>query len=1019
MKFVRLLFSGCFVFLLAGVCHAQFFTLPGSFSYSLNSINQVFDVSPDGKIAVALRNHPTTSHPAFLTTFDPLTGAQFDTKSFGFGPLGVQLARVGDSLRVVVLTSQGGPRAVTLFDVGADGKLTQLASTQLTTSGNDAGSNVVLSGKAGAGFALVAGGPGKELVTFSLTDGSIINRLGVTPPTSSNADALEMVETADKRLLAFLGDSSTLRLVDASNPAAPSAAGSVALPRNTEFSANPTPGIAFSADAKYVFVGNGFIDFSAVDVAAQQVVDSIGGNFRFGRTRIFEGDGKRLLAVLSTTSGTGAGQPAILLVDATDPANLSIVNQFGGAFGFKTDMAFSRTGGRLYVAAPSALIALNVPTLAKAWEQPVAFSSPSAHQVRVFGQPEEVLGAWEASVGSGFTSLFGSFPADPPDVTVADAAPVAEGAPAVFTFALSAPTTRRLTIDYVTTGVTAVSPSDYAAAAASVVFEPGQTQKTVSVLTVNDATDEFDETFRMNVAKASVGTVTRGVGTATIIDDDPPPTVTLNDLGAAEGDSGVRAVSIEVLLSAASGKPVAVSFATSDGTATAGTDYAAASGELTFSPGETRKLAVVNVNGDTTGEADETVNVTLSAPSNATLGRAQGSLIILNDDPKVQFDVSSVTVTEGTDQSVTLNVTRAADLSAATTVSYETLPGAASDRSDFTAAYGTLRFAPNEATKSITVFITNDALGESVETFTVRLFNATGGVVGARGTATVRINSDESTDGPNPVLAESFDKTFFVRQHYVDFFNREPDAPGLAHWTGVVSGCEPTTPCGEVLRINVSGAFFLSIEFRETGFLVHRIYKASYGDATGTSTLNDPHTLQVPVVRLREFLQDTQEIGRGVVVHQPGWEAQIEANKQAFMLEFVGRQRFLNDFPLTMTPAQFVGQLNARAGGTLDDAERQALIDELTANNTASGRASVLRKVAEDPTLEGAERNRAFVLMQYFGYLRRDPNSGQDTDYTGYDFWLGNLEKFNGNFVQAELVKAFITSTEYRQRFGQ
>ena len=87
-----------------------------------------------------------------------------------------------------------------------------------------------------------------------------------------------------------------------------------------------------------------------------------------------------------------------------------------------------------------------------------------------------------------------------------------------------------------------------------------------------------------------------------------------------------------------------------------------------------------------------------------------------------------------------------------------------------------------------------------------------------------------------------------------------------------------------------------------------------------------------------------------------------------------------------------------------------------TANNTA--RASALRRVAENSTLQQQEFNRAFVLMQYFGYLRRNPNDAPDSDYTGYDFWLTKLNQFNGNFVNAEMVKAFITSAEYRQRFG-
>ena len=110
--------------------------------------------------------------------------------------------------------------------------------------------------------------------------------------------------------------------------------------------------------------------------------------------------------------------------------------------------------------------------------------------------------------------------------------------------------------------------------------------------------------------------------------------------------------------------------------------------------------------------------------------------------------------------------------------------------------------------------------------------------------------------------------------------------------------------------------------------------------------------------------------------------------------------------------------MNANAGGVLDATERQSLINELTANNTDTGRASVLRKVADDANLVQLEFNRAFVLMQYFGYLRRNPDDAPDTDFTGYNFWLGKLNEFNGNYIAAEMVKAFITSVEYRQRFG-
>jgi hypothetical protein len=171
-------------------------------------------------------------------------------------------------------------------------------------------------------------------------------------------------------------------------------------------------------------------------------------------------------------------------------------------------------------------------------------------------------------------------------------------------------------------------------------------------------------------------------------------------------------------------------------------------------------------------------------------------------------------------------------------------------------------------------------------------------------------------------------------------------------------------------------------------------------------------------VRFQQFFPDTQEISRGLVVGATNWEQQLEANKQAFLLRFVQRPEFLARYPRTLSPAQFVDALNANAGGVLDASERQSLINELSANNTDAGRADVLREVAEDAGLVQQEFNRAFVLMQYFGYMRRNPNDPPDADFTGFNFWLGKLNEFNGNYIAAEMVKAFINSTEYRQRFG-
>jgi hypothetical protein len=211
----------------------------------------------------------------------------------------------------------------------------------------------------------------------------------------------------------------------------------------------------------------------------------------------------------------------------------------------------------------------------------------------------------------------------------------------------------------------------------------------------------------------------------------------------------------------------------------------------------------------------------------------------------------------------------------------------------------------------------------------------------------------------------------------------------------------------------VSASFFLSIEFQNTGYLVYRFYKSSFGN------LVNPPGAPVPI-KFLDFLRDTQQIGKEVQVGAPGWEALLEANKQAYALQFVQRPDFQAAFPNTMTADEFVTKLDTNAGGSvLSASEKAGLVSMLTVNPTDfAKRASVVRAVAEDQTLKDAEFNKAFVLMQYFGYLRRNPNDAPDTNFGGFDFWLGKLNQFNSDFINAEMVKAFLTSIEYKQRFG-
>ncbi len=266
----------------------------------------------------------------------------------------------------------------------------------------------------------------------------------------------------------------------------------------------------------------------------------------------------------------------------------------------------------------------------------------------------------------------------------------------------------------------------------------------------------------------------------------------------------------------------------------------------------------------------------------------------------IQFSSAVASVSEN-GGSATVTVNRFGNNSGVATVDYATSDlagladcnalnsGKASSRCDYATAIGRLRFAAGESSKPISVLIVDDGYGEGDEQFHIILSNAVGANLGASSTATVTINDNETANGGNPINQPGF----FVREHYLDFFSREPDPSGLAFWTNEITSCGTDTACIELKRTNVSAAFFLSIEFQQTGYLVYRMYKAAYG---GTP---------VPV-RFNEFLPDTQQIGLGVVVGQTGWEQVLENNKNLFAADFVGRLRFATAHPTTRTAAEFV-----------------------------------------------------------------------------------------------------------------
>jgi hypothetical protein len=307
-----------------------------------------------------------------------------------------------------------------------------------------------------------------------------------------------------------------------------------------------------------------------------------------------------------------------------------------------------------------------------------------------------------------------------------------------------------VTVNYATSNGTAIAGSDYTATSGTLTFAPGETSKTFTVPIIDDTLVEPDETVLLTLTSPTGGATLGGQTTAmlTIHSDD------VAQLGALQFSAASYTVNenqgtatITVTRTGGSSGSVTVNFATSDGTANAGSDYTATSGTLTFADGETSKTFTVPIIDDTLVEPDETVNLTLTSPTGgATLGnQTSATLTIHSDDvaPAVlQFSAASYTVNEN-QGTATITVTRTGDTSAAASVNFATSNGTATAGADYTATSGTLTFAAGDTSKTFTVPIIDDTLIEPDETINLTLTSPAGATLGTQSTATLTIHSDD------------------------------------------------------------------------------------------------------------------------------------------------------------------------------------------------------------------------------------------------------------------------------------
>jgi hypothetical protein len=334
-----------------------------------------------------------------------------------------------------------------------------------------------------------------------------------------------------------------------------------------------------------------------------------------------------------------------------------------------------------------------------------------------------------------------------PSISVASLSVPEEAGTAELTATLSAPSGREMRIDYSTADGTAVAGADYTAKSGTLVFPAGTTSLTVSVPVTNDVLDEDDETFQVVLSNAVHVTAGSG-GTVTIVDEDGLPSLSISDLRINEDDVETTA-ELTVTLSAVSGREVKADFATSDGTATAGSDYVATAGTVTIPAGSLTATVQIQIVGDEVDETDETFRVLLSSPVAVTLEDAEGEVTLLDDDES-HASVDDARVTEGNqgtaDAVFTVRLTAPSDREIR--IDYATAADTATEGADYQAAAGTLTFAPGETRKTFTVKVIGDSLLEGDETFLVDLSNAEGaGIDDGRGTGT--IVDDEACLSPN------------------------------------------------------------------------------------------------------------------------------------------------------------------------------------------------------------------------------------------------------------------------------
>lgn len=334
--------------------------------------------------------------------------------------------------------------------------------------------------------------------------------------------------------------------------------------------------------------------------------------------------------------------------------------------------------------------------------------------------------------------------AELPSITIGNTGANEADGKATFTLSLSAPSTSAVTVDYATADNTATEGSDYTASSGTITFPAGETSMTFDVAITDDTETENTETFFVNLSNATNATINTAQGQGSIFDNDEE--VELPNISFIETsfNEEVGDASIDVSLNKSSTESITVEYATAAGSAMSGTDFTAASGTITFAPGETSKTIIVAITNDGLDENNENFVINFSNPTNANLPNNQGSYTILDDDGAPTVSILDASANEG-DGTISFIVQFNGETDQEVTVDYATANSSATAGADYTETSGTISFpaGSSNTTKTFTVPILEDEIDENAESFLINLTNPVNAtIVNAQGEGFINDNDE-------------------------------------------------------------------------------------------------------------------------------------------------------------------------------------------------------------------------------------------------------------------------------------